>query len=265
MVSPLSRTDTTRLIEDEMERSGQITRDEKNAMHWHAGAETMEHALVRMKHDQHDLVDHAAKDVAKETAKGLVKSAVVNGGKSASEALRELPKEVAKDAFEVDGVAVGQAVECGKMYYHAIQDAYDLHNRASEQAAEVVALSVLDLNPTFKSAALAHNENIDASRTVATLKDNYGRLTPHGAEVVGKLQAVADAGAREAINAMAYGRESYLKAHPDVDQRIKVDIAFSIGFENAMSLAHDAKALGALKQTIDARNPWTIADLQVRG
>jgi hypothetical protein len=204
-------------------------------------------------------VEHAAHDAAKGGAAHVVKHGFD------AETLRAVPGAVAKDFVDLDSLFIGQGARCAEMYYDAVQNGAELHNRANEEAVEVVALNMLDIDPKFRDARLAHHEGIVATRTMARLKDSYGQLTAEGKSVATKLQASADAGAREALTALATGtRESYLKTHPDVARRLAVDVAFNVGFENAMSLRGDPGALNALNKKIDERNPWTVANLAVR-
>jgi hypothetical protein len=259
------RASSTSLIEDEMEAAGQIDRAERDAMHWRAGAETQAHALRRMKGEAgaDGPVAHGTKSVANDAGKAALRHFALEG--FGVESLAEAPAAIGKALIEIEEVVVVQAVDCAEMYYMAIRDGAMLHARANEEAVEVVALLTLDVDPAFRDARLAHHENIVATRTMTRLLGSDGELTPHGRYFAQRLQAAADSGGRAAIAAMALGKDAYLAERPDLARRLAVDVAFSVGFENAMSLRGNTRALVELRDRIDARNPWTVAELEVRG
>ena len=140
----------------------------------------------------------------------------------------------------------------------------ELKTRADVDARDVTMDHLLDLDPGFRDKDLKRFPDIVGSD--ARYKNADGTLTDLGKKRVPEWQAAADAGAYAAIAATHEGgRDAYLKSHPDVAHRVRTDIAFSKGFENAMFLENEPAKLAALTEKLHARDLRLLSSAGVRG
>jgi hypothetical protein len=124
--------------------------------------------------------------------------------------------------------------------------------------------ALLDLPEDFKKADMSKHPGIDATKLVT-----FMMTSPFGQEHRPELQAVADEGARCALDAMRCGgRAEYERIHPELATRLREDIAFNKGFESVMWSAaqHDGEErVAKIKATLAERDARGSAPSPVRG
>lgn len=142
-----------------------------------------------------------------------------------------------------------------------------LRDAADIVGMELATTDLLELDQGFKNNVHAkYDGSVSPSSVMQLFKNADGSLTEYGKKNLPKLQAACDDGTKMALecvfadtgnkdwNAHIAG---FLKAHPDVYERMQTDIAFAKGWDQVIYVKDQAGAmdkLEALEKSIHARD-----------
>jgi hypothetical protein len=151
-------------------------------------------------------------------------------------------------------LAAGAAgvVAAGAMVVRSCANADDLRHLSDLDAMDVGVTSLLDLDSSFKQQEVAKHPGINPQALTT-----FMRTSEYGRAALPELQAAADAGSRDALDALRVGKESYFKMHPEREARFKSDIAYSKGFDSvlwAASRSDGDSRLKDIRAKLDARD-----------
>jgi hypothetical protein len=290
-VTQVRRETSTELLQQAMEDSGQVRREDPKAP-WRADHETQAQARARLKEEPTKVVTAAAQFAAKKLSSPLMTvasgsamgalgarlapeaSAAAKAAAAAKNAVREGVR-AALGVAGADGVIVGGlgagAVGAAAVYARSVAASETLRLCTEADALDVAAVDLLQLDGAYKASQAKRFEGISASKTEPLFRDAHGELTARGRTQQPLLQAAADEGMRAALDSLSRGGHdpmgAFLRDNPDVPNRRATDVAFSKGFDSVLFAAGcaDGKArLAAIAQGLAERHPEP-ADVRVKG
>jgi hypothetical protein len=206
--------------------------------------------------------------------------AAVEGGhiKDHVVALGETALEFGANAVgEGGGVAVQGAKLAVQGFVRAFQGQDQLRNAADIVGMDLAATDLLDLDQGFKNSV---HEKYDGQMTppsvIRHFKNADGSLTEFGKKYLPTIQAACDEGTKKALECVYADTDNkdwsvhitnYLKAHPEVSQRLESDIGFAKGWDQVMFLKDRdgaADKLDALEKAVHARDARSAERVFVR-